>query len=590
MSDQSRQECSSQHAKLICPGVDFALFGYNSLKGNPLRSGRDPGFTYPIFDASHVTSDCQNSASRGIVVLPDVSCVTSFKSEVVRTPYELTRLLAVTSRLDPGGDGWGALFAGNEDFQKLSLELEQSVLVVSTATCSLYQVTHLQRKPPFHPMFLEWVLRLNSTHDQDVYLEFVNTYGTHFVSRARLGASITLVHKMDNNVYWRQTEGHVTAAADYSAAALLGLSSTLTSAQQHAADEFRNQVETNIIAVGVTPLSDDKNIAWITAARESPMAISYDLISVENLFSEALMGKGSPLQRYAIDHVNIKSTLMTVKKEYCQALKTKYLIDVCKDLSPGWTLFQTRLLGPSKYTSVVSVDQCAEECYQLSGCVAVSLCKGCHGNGTEWKDCRLFSAGDIHSAVSDLQWQTVILVNKLQALLKLPNTTGVVDSRSQPVNLTVTSARDCYNSCFEDNSCMAFTLHDNPVSGFTCTRYADSLLSLKQEMGVNFYFFSSPLKSIVKSEQPVSLGDSTTTSDWYKVSCITDAECPVENAMCFVDRCLCLPGFFFSTRDHTCSASKCANTLYNTKHQKIMKLFTPHSRSKYYVYHLLSAI
>ncbi|PVD26905.1 hypothetical protein C0Q70_12053 [Pomacea canaliculata] len=364
MSDQPRQECLSQRAKLACPGVDFALFGYNSLKGNPLRSGRDPGFTYPIFDASHVTTDCQNSASRGIVVLPDVSCVTSFKSEVVRTPYELTRLLAVTSRLDPGGDGWGALFAANEDFQKLSLELEQSVLVVSTATCSLYQVTHLQRRPPFHPMFLEWILRLNSTHDKDVYLEFVNTYGTHFVSRARLGASITLVHKMDNNVYWRQTEGHVTAAADYSAAALLGLSSTLTSAQQHAADE------------------------------------------------------------------------------------------------------------------------------------------------------------------------------------------------SQPVNLTVTSARDCYKSCFEDNSCMAFTLHDNPVSGFTCTRYADSLLSLKQEMGINFYFFSSPLKSIVKSGQPVSLGDSTTTSDWYKVSCVTDAECPVENAMCFVDRCLCLPGFFFSTRDHTCSATR----------------------------------
>ncbi|XP_025099999.1 ficolin-1-like [Pomacea canaliculata] len=32
-------------------GMDYSLFGYNSLKGCPLTSGRDPGFTLPIFSA-----------------------------------------------------------------------------------------------------------------------------------------------------------------------------------------------------------------------------------------------------------------------------------------------------------------------------------------------------------------------------------------------------------------------------------------------------------------------------------------------------------------------------------------------------------
>nr|KAG5711201.1 hypothetical protein BaRGS_004845 [Batillaria attramentaria] len=37
--------------------------------------------------------------------------------------------------------------------------------------------------------------------------------------------------------------------------------------------------------------------------------------------------------------------------------------------------------------------------------------------------------------------------------------------------------------------------------------------------------------------------------------CASDYDCPAENAECFVDKCLCTPGFYFSLSRHTCSAA-----------------------------------
>ncbi|PVD27821.1 hypothetical protein C0Q70_12995 [Pomacea canaliculata] len=81
------------------PGVEFALYGYNSLKGCPLAPGRDRGFTLPLFSADysagHVITDNSYSVPRGVILAPDVSCVTSFTSEVIQTPYDLTKATAI---------------------------------------------------------------------------------------------------------------------------------------------------------------------------------------------------------------------------------------------------------------------------------------------------------------------------------------------------------------------------------------------------------------------------------------------------------------------------------------------------------------
>ncbi|XP_025091551.1 uncharacterized protein LOC112562485 [Pomacea canaliculata] len=315
----------SQQVQLQSNGMDYALFGYDSLKGCPLTLGYHPGFTFPIFSAqSHVTGG--NGGPCGVVLSPEVSCVTSFTSTVVETPYELTKLMAVTAHLD--ADKWGPPFSASQDFQKFSAELKQNVLVFSTAVCGIYHVKLLLSEPPsFHSSFVEWIIKLNNTNDEDMYLKFLDTYGTHFVSRARFGASITVVHKMEDKVYRRLTEGHVTSAASYVAAALFGQPQTSTSDQQKAANEFQNEVETTTIAVGVSLPYAGNSLTWVTAAKGQPSAIDYDLTSVEVLFSDTLMGNSSLIGSHGIDHVRIRNNIVAVKTKYCWTLKRQDLTD-----------------------------------------------------------------------------------------------------------------------------------------------------------------------------------------------------------------------------------------------------------------------
>ena len=35
------------------PDIDYAMYGYNILKGYPHEVGSDPGFTHPIFKADY---------------------------------------------------------------------------------------------------------------------------------------------------------------------------------------------------------------------------------------------------------------------------------------------------------------------------------------------------------------------------------------------------------------------------------------------------------------------------------------------------------------------------------------------------------
>ncbi|PVD37369.1 hypothetical protein C0Q70_04368 [Pomacea canaliculata] len=464
--------------------MDYVLFGYNSLKGCPLTLGYDPGFTFPIFSAE-VTRD--NGGPRGVLLSHDVSCDTSFTSTVVKTPYELTTLLTGTAQV--GADRWGRPFSASQHFQKFSEELKQNVLVLSTAVCSIYHVKLLLWQPPsFHSSFVEWIIKLNNTDDEDMYLKFLDTYGTHFVSRARFGASITVVHKMEDKVYRNLTEGHVRSAASFVAAALFGQPQTLTSDQQKATNEFQNEVETTTIAGGVPLPYAGNSLTWLTAAKDQPSAIHYDLTSVEVLFSDTLMGNSSLIGSYGIDHIRIRNNIVAVKTKYCWTVKRQDLTGECEG-SSGKTLLSTKLMGKSEDRAAESADQCVEGCYQLPGCVAVSFCPECRQTNLS-NNCHVFSTGDIQRAVSDPRWHTTMLVDKLETFVKLQNTTVVVNSSSQSNISTVTSTEDCLQSCIEDATCLAFTLTNTSGSLITCTRHTDSLQSLTQgAMGCEMWAF-----------------------------------------------------------------------------------------------------
>jgi len=102
--DSRLQDCQDAHWKRSFPDLDYAFFGYDILKGYPLASGHDPGFTHPIFlsdyESGKQTSDCRYSVPKGLVVVPDVSCVTSFSSKVIRNRLEMSKSLQAAANVE----------------------------------------------------------------------------------------------------------------------------------------------------------------------------------------------------------------------------------------------------------------------------------------------------------------------------------------------------------------------------------------------------------------------------------------------------------------------------------------------------------
>ena len=105
-TDYQLQECQSPHWKRSFPDLDYALFGYDIFKGYPLATGHDPGFTHPIFltdySSGKQTSDCRYSVPKGLVVVPDVSCETSFSSKIVRNRLEMSKSLEAAANVEGG--------------------------------------------------------------------------------------------------------------------------------------------------------------------------------------------------------------------------------------------------------------------------------------------------------------------------------------------------------------------------------------------------------------------------------------------------------------------------------------------------------
>ena len=101
--DRQLRNCKDGRWKKSFPDLDYAMLGYDLVRGYPLATGHDPGFTHPIFTADYSTkqqtTDCRYSVPKGLVVVPDVSCVTSFASKLVRSKVEMSETLEAAANV-----------------------------------------------------------------------------------------------------------------------------------------------------------------------------------------------------------------------------------------------------------------------------------------------------------------------------------------------------------------------------------------------------------------------------------------------------------------------------------------------------------
>ena len=500
--ENSELECKGPYMSF--PDMDYALLGYNILKGFPLSVGHDPGFTLPIFVADYragrQTADCRYSVPKGILLIPDVSCETSFSSDIVETSYSLTQSLEASASVS--GGGWGVKFSASAGYKESSSEVStgKSVFILSRASCNYYYMRLLEDDaPPFDPLFLDWVIKLNNTKDETVYVNFFERYGTHFLKEVKFGASFTYKHTMSSKRYKSEIEKgvNVAASASYSAVYSIGGSAKMDSKQQEAASNFREKVETRTITIGAAPPSDGEALTWASTVKENPVPVKYDLTSMEELFNEKFMGR-SRMENKFINYAAISRRIVNTKRKYCEVLQREGLVDDCAVLSLGIPLTQTRLYTHVDAILASSIENCIDACYKNNECVAVTFCTQCPITYDKDK-CYMFAEEDKSSrktAATKGNWKSFIVASKINRQVVFHDTTVNGVKRALQNEIDVSTIKRCFAACFKDLHCAAFTFCTSPDKDEKCTLYSNAHMSMVRELGTSTHFISRQVVTV----------------------------------------------------------------------------------------------
>ena len=211
--------------------------------------------------------------------------------------------------------------------------------IVSQAQCQYYfSKLDATDPPPFHPGFVSWAKKLASSNaSQDDLVQFIEYFGTHFLSEVTFGARFTKQHKVSQTKYkeLKSTSISVEAQASYSGVFSVGGGFSMNSDQRDLATNFQKSVETSTITVGAAPPSNGDAMTWASAVKENPVPTKYSLSPIYDLFTE----------RYAenlpgIDLNTMRERLMNTSRNYCQILREKGQIDSCDNTINLGTILQ----------------------------------------------------------------------------------------------------------------------------------------------------------------------------------------------------------------------------------------------------------
>ncbi|XP_060563198.1 uncharacterized protein LOC132722693 [Ruditapes philippinarum] len=477
--------------QLSFPDIDYALMGYNILRGFPLAIGHDPGFTYPIFAANYETkkqtADCRYSVPQGLVVVPDVSCITSFTSTIVQTQYEFANSLSVSASVS--GGGWGVSFSASAGYKKSSSEIStgESVYIISSANCNYYFSKLVKRSPPpLDPVFLGWIERLSTTDSTDLYLEFLDTYGTHFPTEVTFGARFTYEHKMESKKYEKESESGVNVAvsASYSGIVNVGGGFSMDKSQREKASAFSKSVETKTISVGAPPPANGDALTWASTVKDSPVPSSYKLASIEELFTDKYLDE----TQLRVNLAHIARNINKTKREYCQNMISRGEVESCQTLSPGLMLGRTELRN--YYDSTVSTyKECVDNCLKLIKCVAIDYCDTCKSYSNHYHTCYMYSTDRFISGEENESWKSLLIIGKSRKNLTLEGTDIIGTPRQMNEegednvdDKTKVNETECGRVCMADAHCVAYSYCDCDEVEQKCKLYSfDNIKGFKKE-------------------------------------------------------------------------------------------------------------
>jgi len=300
---------SDEHPTM--PNIGYLFRGYNLMFGNPLPTEGatiDPGFRQPIFKAAYkshkVTPDNRYIQPDGTSIQDcGGSCSMSFQTKEIMDAksYQSSLENKVSASVGASYGGFSAAFSASASFKEVQERTSKtsSKFTQSAATCCSYLSQLLNYdKPPLTDNFINALKVLNEqpaefAKSQGAYFDFIQTFGTHYIREATLGALFGQQSEISNEAWTSMKESgrSISAEAEASGYGVAVSAGYMNDKQKKQASEFaKSSTKQKKFTIGSPPPADGNVATWVQQSHTSPAPMSLKIAPITDIFKFKVEG------------------------------------------------------------------------------------------------------------------------------------------------------------------------------------------------------------------------------------------------------------------------------------------------------------
>jgi len=321
------------------PNIGYLFMGYDIMYGNPLQvSGLpvDPGFREPVLLASYSTG---STTADQRYLIPDGthivdcsgSCSFNFHSVEMSGKRSYQKSLERKAYFDIGNLNFNTSFSASVDYKVVSRSTSnRSYLYThSDASCCSYMAQFLTFAPPKLSVDFRAALgTLTEEYDKDIYLTVIRYFGTHYVSKALMGALFGQQSKVSTYAWSNMLKKGMIIEADakFSAFGATASAHWMSDSHKTKAEEFSSRTAEQLVyTIGAVPPSDNKPATWARDSKSAPAPMTLTLTSIVNLLDD----------RHGVNVSDaVKANMQKALDEYCNYLHEQNEVASCSAPAP----------------------------------------------------------------------------------------------------------------------------------------------------------------------------------------------------------------------------------------------------------------
>ncbi|XP_062601466.1 uncharacterized protein LOC134263170 [Saccostrea cucullata] len=287
--------------------------GYDLFKGNPLSDDGvvDQGFRLPIMELPYThkfTADGEYRIPDNVDVIAESSAKFGSSFYSVQSESDYKRMLSVDASVNAARGGWGvsASFSASASYQKNTREIHKgettTLNIVSRAVAYRARMSETAKMSKVNEYVEKAVMLLPMENCEDeslqeMYLNFIREFGTHYTTQVVMGAKAVQQLTFDKSDLSRlESEGISAKVAAQASFSGLGASggggfSVGVGSKEESKERVQNtNKEQYEYYIGGNPPSGDFSLGsteslreWARSADEKPVPIQYRLTSIETL-------------------------------------------------------------------------------------------------------------------------------------------------------------------------------------------------------------------------------------------------------------------------------------------------------------------